>query len=161
MILYKLGSSETNTMMNTSFQRAPADHWRSTFFTDMKLISCARCGRIHPWGQCPIPKPVYRGGKRTEARRFRSSARWQRKVEQIQQRDMHMCKMCLADGILNMRDLAVHHIVPITQSDELKLEDSNLITLCRRHHDMVEGNEEYSDLLHRLAEIPPGKLLKK
>ena len=74
---------------------------------------------------------------------------------------MHMCKMCLAVGAINMRDLAVHHIIPITQADDLKLDDSNLITLCRRHHDMVEGNEEYSDLLHRLAEIPPGKLLKK
>ena len=77
------------------------------------------------------------------------------------ERDAHLCKLCLADGVINSEALSVHHIVPIGQSDDLKLDDSNLITLCRYHHGMVEGNTRMAGVLRRLAGIPPGVLLKK
>ena len=71
-----------------------------------------------------------------------------------------MCKMCLAEGVVNTRALSVHHIVPITKDESRSLDDSNLITLCRRHHDLVEGDDGYAGELLRLASIPPGKLLR-
>ena len=76
------------------------------------------------------------------------------------ERDAHLCKLCLVDGIINNHSLSVHHIVPVIQADDLKLEDSNLITLCGRHHSLVEGNAEMAGELRRLAGIPPGVLLK-
>ena len=157
MILYKL-----KEWLEPSFPyRAPVTYAGASSFGDvMKLISCARCGRIHPWGQCPVPKPVRRSGEKTAIQKWRSSAQWQHKAAQILERDAHLCKMCLADGTITSTGLSVHHIIPIAQAEDRRLEDGNLITLCRRHHDMVEGDERYVAVLHRLASIPPGKLLR-
>ncbi len=134
----------------------------SSFIGDhMHLISCARCGKIHPWGECPLPKPSrYTRGEKTAVQKWRSTAQWQHKTEQIRDRDMHMCKMCLAEGCVNTTDLSVHHIIPITKDETRRLDDDNLILLCRKHHDLVEGNEAYTPMLLRLATIPPGKLLE-
>jgi 5-methylcytosine-specific restriction endonuclease McrA len=38
--------------------------------------------------------------------------------------------------------LQVHHIKPVHLFPELELEDSNLLTLCRRHHFII-GHLEY------------------
>ena len=76
-------------------------------------------------------------------------------------RDAHLCKLCLADGLITNHDLSVHHIVPIAQDESRRLDDDNLITLCRRHHELVEGNLRFTDILIRLASIPPGLLLEK
>ena len=35
-------------------------------------------------------------------------------------------------------NLEVHHAIPISKSEELKLDDNNLITLCSFHHSMCE-----------------------
>ena len=69
--------------------------------------------------------------------------------------------MCLAEGVINTHTLSVHHIIPITKDESRSLDDSNLITLCRKHHDMVEDDDRYTGELLRLASTPPGKLLKK
>ena len=127
----------------------------------MHLISCARCGRVHPYGECPVPRPIYKQKDKTDIQKWRSSAQWQRKASQIMRRDANLCKMCLADGLITRHGLSVHHIVPIAQDESRRLDDSNLITLCRRHHELVEGDERYAGLLTRLASIPPGKLLRK
>lgn len=63
--------------------------------------------------------------------------------------------------MVNTHSLSVHHIIPITRDESRSLDDSNLITLCRRHHDLVEGDDQYTGELLRLAAIPPGSLLKK
>lgn len=125
----------------------------------MHLISCARCGRIHPYGQCPIPVTKnYRGRTKSKNRvqKFRSTARWQHKREQILERDRHLCRMCLDEGHINGKNLQVHHIIPIRKNEDLILEDDNLITLCPMHHQLVEGKKKYISYLYRLAKTPPG-----
>mgnify|MGYP000261497201 CR=1 FL=1 len=124
------------------------------------LKSCSKCGHIHEWGVCPKDKPVYYRRRKTKIAKFRSSAIWQRKSKEIIDRDKHLCKLCLKEGRLTMRSLSVHHIIPISENDDLKLEDDNLITLCQRCHREVEGDSKRLAELQELAKIPPEVLLK-
>ena len=51
--------------------------------------------------------------------------------------------MCIRD-----RDTSVHHIVPLVEDYEKRLDDDNLITLCSRHHEMAEkGDIDRRELL--------------
>ena len=124
------------------------------------LISCARCGRIHAYGQCPkAPEPkarYYNPEARTDAQRFRSSRTWQRKAEEVKERDKYLCRLCLFNGRINNRDLSVHHITPIVKAKDQRLDNDNLITLCNDCHMKVEGDDQYTDLLRRLAISRPG-----
>uniref|UniRef100_UPI0013DE6288 HNH endonuclease n=1 Tax=Mediterraneibacter glycyrrhizinilyticus TaxID=342942 RepID=UPI0013DE6288 len=38
-------------------------------------------------------------------------------------------------------NISVHHIVPIAEDWERRLDDENLITLCSKHHEMAERGE--------------------
>ena len=122
------------------------------------LISCSRCGRIHPRGQCSVKKEhSHRNGPgtRTDVQRFRSTAAWQRKATEIKERDKYLCRMCLDEGYINNKNLSVHHIVPIAEAEDKRLDDDNLITLCEHHHQLVEGDEHYTGYLATLATLPP------
>ena len=48
-------------------------------------------------------------------------------------------------------DLSVHHIEPIATAWDRRLDDDNLITLCRKHHDMAEGGMISSAELLKIA----------
>ena len=42
----------------------------------------------------------------------------------------------------------MHHIVPLVEDYEKRLDDDNLITLCSRHHEMAEkGDIDRRELL--------------
>ncbi len=129
------------------------------------LISCSKCGRIHPWGKCSAPKNPrprhYNPEKRTNIQRFRSSALWQHKAEQIKKRDKYLCRLCLYNNLINSRDLSVHHIIPIAEAEHKCLDSDNLITLCKDCHNKVEGDNSYKDLLATLAASPPGLKAEK
>ena len=70
---------------------------------------------------------------------------------------------CLqVDRVITRDSLEVHHIVKISASEEGKLQDENLITLCRYHHEMAEKNiidkEELYKLVNKVehgGRIPP------
>lgn len=38
----------------------------------------------------------------------------------------------------NFKDISVHHIEPLDERYDLRLDDGNLITLCAYHHSMAE-----------------------
>lgn len=116
--------------------------------------SCRYCGRIHRMGQECQHKQV-RAKQRTEASSFRSTNAWTRKSRQIRERDHGLCRLCLEEGQLKWEDVQVHHIVPVEEDWELRLEDDNLISLCGEHHREAERTGE-RDRLRRLArEAPP------
>jgi 5-methylcytosine-specific restriction endonuclease McrA len=48
-------------------------------------------------------------------------------------RDAHRCRVCGGT-----RGLAVHHIVKREEKPDLAFAPSNLITLCRSHHELAE-----------------------
>lgn len=67
-----------------------------------------------------------------------------------------MCQICIrglyepekkyqADG------LEVHHILPLKNHYDLRLEDENLITLCKKHHEMAEAGIIPVALLQEIA----------
>lgn len=97
--------------------------------------SCRYCGRIHDENEtCPKkPKTNYRSDNTVEAR-FHHSGQWINKSKEIKERDNYLCRVCLSKNILNYKQLEVHHIVPLKIDFSLRLENDNLITLCKNHH---------------------------
>lgn len=120
-----------------------------------RKISCAYCGRIHAadfnCGQKPIRK------KDTKAAdRFRWSQGWKRKRKDIRERDKQLCQVCirnLYDTVqqYTFNELQVHHITPIVEDYDARLDDKNLLTLCWFHHEKAESGEITRDVLHQIA----------
>ena len=122
------------------------------------LKACKYCGRIHPIGTVCKKKPKYKCRRNADIVAFRNSTEWISKREQIKERDNYLCVACLNNlhGILkriNGELLSVHHIIPIAKAWELRLDDDNLITLCRYHHELAERGTIGADELQRL--LPP------
>ncbi|WP_243423737.1 HNH endonuclease [Anaerotignum lactatifermentans] len=67
-----------------------------------------------------------------------------------------MCQICmkkLFDTVrqFNSQELEVHHIVPLADDYDLRLENENLITLCVRHHKMADAGIIPEPLLLEIA----------
>ena len=72
--------------------------------------------------------------------KFRSSTKWKHKRAEIIRRDHKKCKICGSEN-----ELQVHHIYSLDTNPELRLENSNLITLCDHcHHDA--HNQKFSTI---------------
>ena len=102
------------------------------------MKSCSRCGRIHDRNhKCYANSKNYYQHD-AEIRKFRNSGVWKRKADEIKERDKYLCLICLKHNVFNHKDLSVHHIQPIAERQELRLENSNLITVCETHHKLCE-----------------------
>ncbi len=105
-------------------------------------ISCAYCGRIHERSYDCGRKPK-RVKRKYEKDAFRSTYAWQRKAEEIKERDKFLCQICIRDlydttNRINSEDLSVHHAIPLRESFDKRLDNDNLITVCGMHHEMAE-----------------------
>ena len=125
------------------------------------LKSCRYCGRIHPSKFiCPKKPKQARHRNRSNAA-FRTSYTWQKRREEIVRRDFHMCRVCNEGsygqlGVPGLeRELQVHHIEPLEERFDLRLEEYNLITCCTAHHQQAEDGEIPRDYLHQLTQVPP------
>lgn len=125
------------------------------------LKSCPYCGMIHPTGyECP-KKPAQKIVRTSNAARFRKSWAWQRKRDCIVARDFSLCRVCNEGsfGVFGIpglqRDLSVHHIEPLEENFDLRLEDDNLLTCCDKHHRMAEDGKIPRSYLHALARTSP------
>ena len=115
------------------------------------LKSCSYCGRIHDSRkECKQKKAAeqarWENRKHTKALMFRRSNKWTEKSIRIRERDNYMCLCCksMMEGTknqFNTEDISVHHIVPIEEDYEQRLEDDNLITVCGMHHEMCEAGK--------------------
>ncbi len=121
------------------------------------LKSCVYCGGIHDRKyQCPS-KPK-RKEKVTYVDKFRWSRPWQQKREQIKERDTHLCQVCIrvlhnTQKRYNYTDIQVHHIVPIVEDYDKRLDDEYLISLCPYHHSLAErGHISRQELLDVVRE---------
>lgn len=121
--------------------------------------ACSRCGRIHEKDNCS--KTIQSIKKITNIDHFRWSGIWKRKAESIKQRDLYMCRCCAAGmthdkkPMYSCAALSVHHIEPLAERFDLRLEDSNLITLCSHHHEQAEKGIISKQTLQGIARIPP------
>lgn len=105
------------------------------------MKSCSRCGRIHD-----INHRCYANSKNyyqhnPEIKKFRNSTAWKKKAQEIKERDKFLCQICLKHNIFNYKELSVHHIVPASESEALRLKNGNLITLCEKHHQECESGK--------------------
>lgn len=122
------------------------------------LKSCRYCGRIHPKGfECPKkPAPQKRSKVATEQNKFRSKNSWAKKSKAVRKRDGYLCQVCIRslydpEKKYQAKGLEVHHIIPLKTDYNLRLDDENLITLCKNHHEMAEAGEIPAELLKRIA----------
>lgn len=115
------------------------------------LRSCVYCGRIHDSKKECGKRPPKRY-KRSAWDAERNTSSWHRKSEEIKERSHYLCSVCFADGVYTYDGLETHHIVKVRDRPDLLLEDSNLICLCRRHHEAAESGKIPPEVLKKLAE---------
>ena len=119
-----------------------------------RLISCQYCGQIHDKGFKCGKKPIFNYDGKTAA--FRNTKAWQHKREQIRMRDYNLCRLSLYyEKRIVCNDLSVHHIEPLSEAWEKRLENDNLITLSAAWHERAEAGEVSRELLRTLATSPP------
>lgn len=128
------------------------------------LKSCSYCGRIHD-SKYNCEKKPQKFKKKYEKDTFRSSSAWQKKAEEIKERDNYLCQICIRNLYgtmtrLNSMGLSVHHAIPLKINYELRLSNDNLITLCAKHHEMAESGEiplnEILNIIRQQEKDPPG-----
>lgn len=119
------------------------------------LRSCSYCGRIHDTHFVCAEKKTRFSPRTHEQDRFRSTSDWTQKSIDIKRRDMGLCRMCLLDGVLCWDNLEVHHIIPLAEDFDRRLDDENLITLCQAHHKAAERGDVDRGTLFAVARASP------
>lgn len=122
------------------------------------LKSCSKCGRIHDSKeQCQIKYMTSIHHRDEKIQKFRNSQKWRNCREDIKRRDKYICVYCYynkkAKRRFNWINLSVHHIVPLEEDFERRLDESNLITLCRDDHELAEKGEISRERLQELIEM--------
>lgn len=133
------------------------------------LKSCSYCGRIHKQGDIcqKKPKKQYKNKRKCndfelKYNQFLSSFAWQKAREEVKERDLYLCVMCVAEGRLDGKRqydpqiLEVHHIIPVKEDWDLRLQKNNLITLCKKHHTDAEMGKIRREELRKKIKYPPG-----
>ena len=118
------------------------------------FVTCSRCGVVKRGHICPH-KTYRKKTKDSNADKFRSSSAWTKKSIEIRQRDKYLCKVCMANRHNTIRQfnydkLEVHHIIPIHEDYNKRLDNDNLITLCNYHHKLAEDGQITRDELSEL-----------
>ncbi len=123
------------------------------------LKSCKYCGRVHDERyECEFKPKRKENSERNEIDRFRSTRKWTNKSLDIKKRDSNLCQVCFRNlynttMIFNYKSLQVHHIIPIEEGWDKRLDDDNLITLCPTHHRLAEkGIIKRAELLNIVRE---------
>ena len=122
-------------------------------------ITCSHCGIVKRGHHCPH-KTYKKKAYDTEADRFRKSKRWTNKSIEIRQRDRYLCRVCEANLYntvqqFNYKELDVHHIEKLNENFDKRLDDDNLIPLCRFHHKMADEGKIPKEVLYSLLNNPP------
>lgn len=121
------------------------------------LRGCPYCQRIHDSKyDCGMRPKEFK--KDTKANRFRNSAAWTKKREEIRERDNNLCQACIREleGTkvkYNSSLLSVHHAISIHKDYGRRLDNDNLLTLCAYHHDQAEkGRIKYQTIKNIIDE---------
>ena len=107
------------------------------------LITCSKCMRVVERGHiCPY-RTQKQYVKSSPASKFRNTKSWMKKSKEIKERDNYLCRAFINNlystvATYNFKKLEVHHIIPIEEDYNKRLDNDNLITLCSYHHHMAE-----------------------
>lgn len=118
--------------------------------------ACTYCGRIHDYNyDCPM-KPKPKGNRDKDIEKFRGGKLWKAKRKEILERDKGLCVVCRLGLCGEDTDLvpadSVHHIVPLAEDFDRRLDDDNLISLCAYHHEQAERGEISAEELFKAVE---------
>lgn len=121
-----------------------------------EYITCSRCGIVKRGHICPY-KTYKKKNKDSKADKFRCTKVWTNKSLEIRQRDKYLCKVCINNlyhtiNTYNYNKLEVHHITPIEEDYNKRLDNDNLITLCNYHHKLAEVGEIPKEELYKLID---------
>ena len=125
------------------------------------LKTCKHCGVVSENHVCPYRKSRQKSGDR-QSDKFRNTKAWQRKRDEIKTRDKWLCQVCIRNkyntlSFLNYKTVQVHHITPIAEDYNRRLDNDNLISLCAYHHKMAEeGQIPRTELYAIVEEIENG-----
>ena len=122
---------------------------------------CSKCRSIHEIGECKkeptlVEKDIADKKKRDNKRKtyktfdemteeelriqkFYNSKEWRTKREEIMARSNGLCVICWLLGRVKSAT-SVHHIKKLREHFELRLDDNNLIAVCRECHELVESS---------------------
>lgn len=113
--------------------------------------ACSKCNRIHPYDyKCYVGESDRK--KNTKANKFRRSIEWKKKSEEIKEDSKYLCSVCMDNNIYNYNQLEIHHIEPIEENYDRRLDNYNLICLCNAHHREAEQGGISRKYLFELAE---------
>ena len=141
----------------------------------MSKVFCSKCRKIHEKGQCnktpnivesDIAEKKNRDRKRKQYKtydemtedelriqKFYNSKEWRDKRDEVMARSNGLCVVCWRIGIIR-NATSVHHIKKLREHFELRLDDNNLIAVCRDCHELVEVScssvEEVETLIEKL-----------
>ena len=124
--------------------------------------TCKMCGVVPVDHICPHRKSRQKSGDR-QSDKFRKTKVWTAKSIEIRQRDKYLCQVCLHNkyntlNFLNYKTVEVHHITPINEDYNRRLDNDNLISLCAYHHRMADkGLIPRAELYKIVEEINNGK----
>ena len=151
----------TDAHWTWSARKNTRKRWNRKAVIQMDMVTCRYCGIVQRGHQCPHKKSRQKSGDR-QSDRFRKTKAWTQKSIEIRQRDRYLCQCCLNnlyDTIdwLNYKTVEVHHIVPLQEDYNRRLDNDNLISLCSYHHKMADKGQIQRDVLYALVTkaIPP------
>lgn len=104
---------------------------------------CSRCGKVLPVGERCSCQPAYRRDynkyrRDKKIQQFRASAEWRAMRQQIIERDNGTDQYVLHTTGALRPGFSVHHIIPLSERWDLRLDEHNLITLSDDTHASLE-----------------------
>ena len=118
------------------------------------LKTCQYCGIVQYDHVCPHKQ---KKKEITSIDKFRWTKAWQNKREEIKKRDLCLCQICIRElydtvNKYNCDLLSVHHNIPLAENFDLRLENSNLITVCDFHHELCENGRIPREVVQKIID---------
>ena len=111
----------------------------------MKVFGIARrdARESHKGTQAGERNPAWKGGTTPERQKLYKTEEWKEFLKEVYKRDNYTCQHCKrrTTGGTSMRSSVAHHIKSFSVYPALRMEPSNLVTLCRECHLWVHSLE--------------------
>lgn len=132
-IASEVGCCENNILYALAKFRIP----RRTVAEARKIKHWGPSGRSNPmFGRTGETNPNWKGGVTPERQRIYSGFAWKQVNRSVRSRDGDVCIRCRS-----AEELETHHVASWEDRPDLRMVESNLVTLCARCHRWVHGPE--------------------
>ncbi len=154
---YKLGTRAVENLykkLNILIERSPCGELNSFYgkkhkeetkekiSKTRKSLNISKGKNNYFYGKSGENSPAWKGGISSKKALFYSSEDWANKRFEIMNRDSFTCGLCGRKSNNERNIFNVHHIIPLRLDWNLRLENTNLITLCEDCHKKTFGLEE-------------------